>query len=139
MRVLVLACLLPLIVGCSTSTGRPDVGADELGRQAETLIPASAEVVDITEGACTQIDGNPACARVFLTSDLPEDERADEIERTAEEAGWEVSKRERLGGGTAIELEREGYRAVAAVWSISCPEGQVDEACADEIQVIEDP
>jgi hypothetical protein len=137
MRLVLLACVLVLAAGCSAE-GTPDVGAEELSRQAQTLVPESAEVVEISEGACVQLDGNPACARIFLTSDGDEDERADELERTAEAAGWEVVRRERMGGGTALELEREGYRAIAAVWTTPCPPGEPDEACADEIQVIED-
>jgi hypothetical protein len=136
MRLAALACLLVVAAGCST--GEPDPGAGELRVQAEALVPESAEVLDISEGACVQIDGNPACARVFLTSDGDEDERADELVRTAEAAGWEVDERERQGGGTAIVFEREGYRAIAAIWTTPCPEGDADEACADEIQVIED-
>jgi hypothetical protein len=137
MRLAAFACLLVLAAGCS-SGGTPDAGADELSAQAQTLIPEAAEVVNVTEGACVQIDGNPACARIFLTSDTDEEERADELVRTAEAAGWTVAERERQGGGTALEFEREGYRAIAVVWSTPCPEGEADEACADEIQVIED-
>jgi hypothetical protein len=137
MRLVALAFLVVVAAACSG--GAPDPGADELRVQAEALIPETAEVIDISEGACVQIDGNPACARIFLTSDGDEDERADELVRTAEAAGWEVAERERQGGGTAVVLEREGYRAIAAVWTTSCPEGEADEACADEIQVIEDP
>jgi outer membrane murein-binding lipoprotein Lpp len=136
MRLAALSLVL-VLAGCS-SGGTPDAGADELSRQAETLIPEAAEVVNTMEGACVQIDGNPACARIFLTSDGDEDERAEELVRTAEAAGWEVAERERKSGGTAIEFEREGYRAIAAVWTTPCPEGEADEACADEIQVIED-
>jgi hypothetical protein len=136
MRLAALACLVVLAAGCSG--GEPDPGADELRVQAEALVPATAEVLDISEGACVQIDGNPACARVFLTSEGDEAERADELVRTAEAAGWEVAERERQGGGTSLVFEREGYRAIAAVWTTSCPEGEADEACADEIQVIED-
>jgi hypothetical protein len=136
MRLAAFACLLALAAGCSG--GEPDPGADELRVQAEALVPASADVLDISEGACVQIDGNPACARVFLTSAGDEDERADELVRTAEAAGWDVAERERRGGGTSLVFEREGYRAIAAVWTTPCPEGEPDEACADEIQVIED-
>ena len=138
MRLVALACVLVLASGCVTG-GTPDAGAEELSRQAQTLVPDSAEVVEITEGACVQIDGNPACARIFLALDGSEAERADELVRTAEAAGWEVAKRDELGGGTALELERQGYRAIAAVWTTACPAGEADEACADEIQVIEDP
>lgn len=138
MRLLALACVLVFSAGCVTG-GTPDAGADELSRQAQTLVPESADVVDISEGACVQIDGNPACARIFLALEGDEDERAAELVRTAEAAGWEVAERERQGGGTAIEFEREGYRAIAAVWTTPCPpDGEPDEACADEIQVIED-
>src|SRR5688572_15284757 len=119
MRLAALVCLLVLAAGCSG--GEPDPGADELRVQAEALVPESAEILDISEGACVQIDGNPACARVFLISDGDEDERADELIATAEAAGWEVAERERQGGGTAIELERAGYRAIAAVWTTPCP------------------
>jgi hypothetical protein len=137
MRLAALSLVLVLAAGCS-SGGSPDAGADELSAQAQTLVPESAEVVDVSEGACVQIDGNPACARIFLTSEGNEDERADELARTAEAAGWEVAERERRGGGTSLVFEREGYRAIAAVWTTPCPEGEPDEACADEIQVIED-
>jgi hypothetical protein len=136
MRLAALACLLVLAAGCSG--GAADPGLDELRVQAEALVPASAEVLEISEGACVQIDGNPACARIFLTSEGDEEERADELVRTAEAAGWDVAEREQRGGGTSLVFEREGYRAIAAVWTTPCPEGEADEACADEIQVIED-
>lgn len=137
MRLVLLTCVLVLAAGC-TLEGTPDAGAEELSRQAQTLVPESADVVEVSEGACVQLDGNPACARIFLTSDGDEDERADELERTAQAAGWDVVSRERMGGGTALELERQGYRAIAAVWTTPCPTGEPDAACADEIQVIED-
>ena len=133
--VAVLACVL-VVAGCAT-TGTPEA-AEELSRHSETLVPESAEVVDISEGVCVQLAGNPVCARIFLTLDGSEDERADELVRTAEAAGWAVAEREKLGGGTALVFERLGYRAFAAVWTTSCPAGKPDEACADEIQVIKD-
>jgi hypothetical protein len=138
MRLVALPCVLALAAGCSAG-GAPDPGADELRRQAEELVPESAEVVEISEGACVQLDGNPACARIFLASEGSEDERADELAETAEAAGWEVEERERRSGGTALVFERAGYRAVAAIWTRPCPPDDADEACADEIQVIEDP
>ena len=123
--------------GCST--GSTDPGLEELRSRADELVPATSEIVDVTEGACLQVEGNPPCVRIYLTGDQREAARADALERSAREAGWEVVSRERVGGGTAFELEREGYRAFAAVWTISCPEGRVDRACADEIQVVEEP
>jgi hypothetical protein len=131
----VLALLLAL-AGCAT--GVEDPGLPELRRQADALVPETSEVVDVTEGACVNVEGNPPCVRVYLTDDEPEEARADALERAAREAGWEIVLRERTGAGTAFELEREGYRAFAAVWTMSCPEGRVDNACADEIQVLED-
>ena len=130
------AILLVLLPGCST--GAEDPGLPELRRQADALVPASSEVVDVTEGACLGVEGNPACVRIYLTDDLPEIARADALEQAARDAGWEIVSRERVDAGTAFELEREGFRAFAAVWTISCPEGRVDRACADEIQVLED-
>lgn len=120
------------------STGSPDPRLPELRREADRLVPASSEVVETEEGACVQMEGNPPCVRIYLAGDLPEERRADELVRTAEAAGWEVVLREPAGGGTALELERDGYRAFAAVWSVACPEGRVEPACADEIQVLED-
>ncbi|MGH3024087.1 MAG: hypothetical protein ACRDNI_10555 [Gaiellaceae bacterium] len=131
------AVFLLVLTGCST--GSPDPGLPELRRQADALVPASSEVVDVTEGACLQVEGNPACVRIYLTGDLPEGARADALEQAARNAGWEIVLREKVPAGTAFELEREGYQAFAAVWTISCPEGRVDRACADEIQVLERP
>ncbi len=131
-----LAVAILALTGCST--GSTDPGLEELRSRADELVPPTSEVVDVTEGACVQVEGNPPCVRIYLTGDQPETARADALERAAREAGWEVVARERVGGGTAFELEREGYRAFAAVWTISCPEGRVDRACADEIQVVED-
>jgi hypothetical protein len=135
MRLVAIACVLAVAAGCAVG-GTPDA-AEDLSRQAQTLVPESAEVVEVSEGVCVQIDGNPVCARIFLTLNGDEDERADELVRTAEAAGWEVAERERRGGGTALELERTGYRAIAAVWTTPCRPGEADVACADEIQVIE--
>jgi hypothetical protein len=135
MRLVTLASVLLLAAGCATE----GAGAEDLSRQAQTLVPESAEVVDISEGACVQIERNPACARIFLTLDGSEDERADELVRTAEAAGWEVANRAARGGGPALARAPRGYRAIAAVWTTTCPADDVDEACADEIQVIEDP
>ena len=114
-----LACLLAaaLLGGCSGAEA-PD--RERLGDLGEELVPASAELVETSEGSCPQVAGNPSCARVFFTSALPEEERAD---------------------GVLVELGREGYRAFAAIWedahAAPCRE-QPDTGCADEVQVIED-
>lgn len=139
-RLAAFGCVALLVGGCSTAS--PDPGLEGLRQQAGALVPAASEVVETTEGACVQVVGNPTCVRLFLTADLPEQRRADELERTARAAGWEVVSRQRLSNGTAIELRREGYRAYAAVWSeeraAPCREGPPDRDCADEIQVLED-
>jgi hypothetical protein len=127
-----------LAAGCSVS----DPPADErLGELGEELVPAGGEVVDTREGSCPQIAGNPSCARVFYTSALPEEERADALEEAAAEAGWDVVSREPRSDGTLVELGRDGYRAFVAVWederAAPCRD-QPDTDCADEIQVIED-
>jgi hypothetical protein len=138
---LVAAASAALVLG-ACGTGSEDRGLGALREEADALVPASSEVVDTAEGACVQFVGNPACVRVFLTADLPELGRADELEEAARAAGWEVVSRKRLVNGTAIELRREGYRAYAAVWreerAAPCREGSPDRDCADEIQVIED-
>jgi hypothetical protein len=138
---LVAAASAALVMG-ACATGSEDPGLDALRKEADTLVPASSEVVETAEGACVQFVGNPACVRIFLAADLPELSRADELEEAARAAGWEVVSRKRLVNGTAIELRREGYRAYAAVWgeerAAPCREGAPDRDCADEIQVIED-
>ena len=130
-----------VLAGCATASDDP--GLDALRREANQLVPASSEVVDTREGACVQVTGNPVCVRLYLAADLPERRRADELERTARAAGWEVVSRTRLADGTAIELGREGYRAYAAVWgeprAAPCRAGRPDRDCADEIQVVEAP
>jgi hypothetical protein len=140
-RILAAGSAALVLGGCATASDDP--GLDALRREAGELVPASSEVVDTREGACVQVSGNPVCVRIFLTADLPERRRADELERTARAAGWEVVSRKRLADGTAIELRREGYRAYAAVWgdarAAPCRAGQADRDCADEIQVLEAP
>ena len=129
-----------VLAGCGTRSEDP--GLDALREEADALVPPSSEVVDTAEGACVQFVGNPACVRIFVAADLPEDHRADALEETARAAGWEVVSRRRLANGTAIELLRDDYRAYAAVWAeeraAPCRAGQPDRDCADEIQVVED-
>jgi len=129
-----------VLAGCGTRSEDP--GLDALREEADALVPPSSEVVDTAEGACVQFVGNPACVRIFVAADLPEDRRADALEETARAAGWEVVSRRRLANGTAIELLRDDYRAYAAVWAeeraAPCRAGQPDRDCADEIQVVED-
>jgi hypothetical protein len=138
---LVAAGCAALVLG-ACGTGSEDPGLDALRKEADALVPASSELVDSAEGACVQFVGNPACVRLFLAADLPEQRRADELEQAARAAGWEIVSRKRLSNGTAIELRREGYRAYAAVWAeeraAPCREGPPDRDCADEVQVIED-
>ena len=127
-----------LAAGCS-SADPPE--AERLGELGEELVPASSDLLEVSEGSCPQIAGNPSCARVFFTSDLPEDERADALEEAAEAAGWEIVKREPRADGVYVELGREGYRVFAAIWEDeragACSE-EPDTDCADELQVIED-
>jgi hypothetical protein len=136
----VLAGLLAaaVLTGCSASDP-PE--RERLGDLGEALVPAGAELVESSEGSCPQVAGNPSCARVFFTSDLPEEERADALEDAARAAGWEVVSREPRADGVLVELGREGYRAFAAIWedahAAPCRE-EPEVACADEVQVIED-
>jgi hypothetical protein len=136
------AVALTALVLAACGTRSEDPGLDALREEADALVPPSSEVVDTAEGACVQFVGNPACVRIFVASDLPEDRRADALEETARAAGWEVVSRRRLANGTAIELLRDDYRAYAAVWgeerAAPCRAGQPDRDCADEIQVVED-
>jgi hypothetical protein len=139
-RLLAASCLILLVGACGPRSEDP--GLDALRREAEELVPASSEVVDRAEGACVQFVASPACVRLFVAGDLPEDQRADELERAARAAGWEVVSRRRLSDGTAIELRSDDHRAYAAVWgderAAPCREGRRDRECADEIQVVED-
>ena len=137
-RLFVLA-LLAVLVAAGCSTGPPE--SDRLGDLGEELVPAGSELLETREGSCPQIAGNPPCARVFFTSAVPEEERADPLEEAARAAGWEVVSREPRADGILVELGREGYRAFAAIWederAIACHEDP-DTDCADELQVIED-
>ena len=139
-RLVAAACAALLAGACGTRSEDP--GLDALRQEADKLVPASSQVVDTAEGACVQFVASPACVRLFLAADLPEKRRADELERAARAAGWEVVSRRRLTDGTAFELRREDYRAYAAVWgderAAPCREGRPDRDCADEIQVVED-
>ena len=133
---------LTALVLAACGTRSEDPGLDALREEADALVPASSEVVGTEEGACVQFVASPACIRIFLAADLPEERRADELEETARAMGWEVVSRRRLANGTAIELRRDDYRAYAAVWgeerAAPCREGTPDRDCADEIQVVED-
>jgi len=126
-----------LAAGCSAD---PPAG-ERLGALGEELVPAGSELLETREGACPQLEGNPSCARIFFTSALPEDERADALEDAARAAGWEVVSREPRSDGILVELGREGYRAFAAIWederAAACHE-EPDTDCADELQLIED-
>lgn len=127
-----------LTVGCSAAD---PPATERLGKLGEELVPAGSELLETREGSCPQIAGNPSCARVFFTSDLPEEERADALEEAARAAGWEVVSREPRADGILVELGREGYRVFAAIWederATACHQ-EPDTDCADELQVIED-
>jgi len=127
-----------LAAGCSAAD---PPASERLGELGEELVPAGGELLEVREGACPQLEGNPSCARVFFTSGLPADERADALEDAARAAGWEVVSREPRSDGILVELGREGYRAFAAVWederAAACHE-EPDTDCADELQLIED-
>ena len=139
-RLALTALTVLVLAACGTSSEDP--GLAGLREQADALVPTSSEVIDRQEGACVQFLANPACIRIFLVADLPEERRADDLEETARAAGWEVVSRRRLADGTAIELRRDDYRAYAAVWdeerAAPCRTGRPDRDCADEIQVVED-
>ena len=88
-RALLAVCLTAaLAAGCSASDA-PE--SERLGDLGEELVPQSAEVVQVDEGACPQLAGNPSCARVFFTSTLPEAQRADALAEAARAAGWKVA------------------------------------------------
>jgi hypothetical protein len=138
-RALLAACLSAVLAaGCSASD--PPAG-ERLGDLGEALVPQSAALVKVSEGACPQLAGNPSCARVFFTSQLPEQERVDALEEAARSEGWEVVGSERRSDGVLVELSREGFRAFAAVYedahAAPCAQ-EPDTDCADELQVIED-
>lgn len=137
-----LAALVLLAALLATGCSAADPPATErLGELGEELVPQGSELLETREGSCPQIAGNPSCARVFFTSGLPEEERADALEEAARTAGWEVVSREPRSDGTLVELGREGYRAFVAIWgderAEACRE-EPDDSCADELQVIED-
>ncbi len=125
-----------LLAGCAD----PPPG-ERLGPLGEELLPPGSEIVKSKEGACPQLEGNPSCVRIYFTSGLAEEERADALEASARAAGWEVVSREQRVDGTLVELGREGYRGFAAIWedehAAPCRE-EPDTSCADELQVIED-
>jgi hypothetical protein len=116
--------------------------SERLGQLGEELVPPGGELVETREGSCPQIAGNPSCARVFfLAPGTTEGERADELEASAEAAGWEVVSREPRADGILVELGRDGYRAFAAIWEDERAEAcraEPDTDCADELQLIED-
>jgi hypothetical protein len=127
-----------LALGCSAADP-PE--SERLGDLGEEIVPAGSELLEVSEGSCPQLAGNPSCARVFFTSARPENERADALEDAARAAGWEVVSREPRSDGILIELGREGYRAFVAIWederARACSE-EPDTDCADELQVFED-
>jgi hypothetical protein len=137
-RLLALLLLAAALTGCSVAD--PPEG-ERLGDLGEEMLPAGAELVEIDEGSCPQIAGNPSCARVFFVAEGSEDTRADALEEAARSAGWEVVSREPRRDGIVLELGREGYRAFAAIWeearAAPCLEDP-DTDCADELQLIED-
>ncbi len=136
---LVTLTLVAALVAAACSADPP--AGEQLGELGEELVPPGSELLETREGSCPQIAGNPSCARVFFTSGLPEDERADALEDAAGAAGWEVVSREPRSDGILIELAREGYRAFAAIWederAAAC-QAEPDPDCADELQLIED-
>jgi hypothetical protein len=127
-----------LAVGCSAAD---PPASERLGKLGEELVPAGSELLEVREGSCPQLAGNPSCARVFFTSAQPEDERADALEDAARAAGWEVVSRKPRSDGILVELGREGYRAFAAIWederALACS-AEPDTDCADELQIVED-
>jgi len=138
-RLIPLALAAAFLVAACSAADPP--ASERLGTLGEELVPAGSELLEVREGSCPQIAGNPSCARVFFTSAQPEDERADALEDAARAAGWEVVSREPRSDGILVELGREGYRAFVAIWEVEralpCSE-EPDTDCADELQVIED-
>lgn len=139
-RLAPLACAAALLAAGCSATDPPET--ERLGDRGEELVPAGSELLDVREGACPQLAGNPSCARVYFTSAAPEDERADALEDAARAAGWDVVSREPRSDGILVELGREGYRAFAAIWeeerARAC-NAAPDTECADELQVFEVP
>lgn len=137
-RLTFLLAAAAIVTGCSVSD---PPASEQLGPLGEELVPSGSELLETDEGLCPQIAGNPSCARVYFTSPLPAEERADALEEAARAAGWEVVSREPRSDGILVELGREGYRAFAAIWedarATACQE-EPDTSCADEVQLIED-
>jgi hypothetical protein len=135
-----LACLLAAaaLAGCARDE---TIGPEGLDAAARELVPPGADLVEIQEGTCLDIFGNPDCALVFLTAPGSEEARVAALVETARGAGWELVSERPRRDGTFVELRREGYRAFAAIREDEragpCHEDP-DPGCADEIQVIED-
>jgi hypothetical protein len=136
-RLATMLVLAVLAAGCSADPP----ASERLGPLGEELVPPGSELLETDEGSCPQIAGNPSCARVYFTSPLPAEERANALEDAARAAGWEVVSREPRSDGILVELGRDGYRAFAAIWenerAAACQE-EPDTSCADEVQLIED-
>lgn len=139
LRLISLAFVAALIASGCSATDPPQT--ERLGELGEELVPAGSELLEVREGSCPQLVGNPSCARVFFTSAKPAAERADALEDAARAAGWEVVSREPRSDGILVEIGREGYRGFAAIWedqrAVACQEDP-DTDCADELQVFED-
>jgi hypothetical protein len=145
LRVRHAACLLAAgalpLAGCTIGASEQKLA--DLDAAGKALVPTGAEIVDTTQGACVQLRGNPTCVRVYFVSALSEEERVAAIQESARESGWTVVSSEAVRDGTWVHLRREGLQAFAAIWdderAAPCREGDPSRACADELQVIEDP
>ncbi|HSK15990.1 MAG TPA: hypothetical protein VK915_07450 [Gaiellaceae bacterium] len=136
-----LAAAALALAGCTVGASEEKLA--DLDAAGQALVPAGAEIVDTTRGACVQLRGNPTCVRVYFVSSLSEEDRVAAVEESARESGWTVVSAEDLRDGTWMHLRREGLQAFAAIWdderAAPCREGDPSRACADELQVIEDP
>jgi hypothetical protein len=104
-----LAAAVPILIGCFPLGASH---ATKLRSTAAPLVPPGSHVIEQSLTDCVEFESSPSCRLIyFVAPRRPTNSLARALQKTAEKAGWSLTRKDVYQGGTELRLRRRGLRA----------------------------